>query len=177
MRLFGVADEAHHAVEAILDPCDRIVEFAIHVAIERVEREIAPLRIAGPVVAEANHRMAAIGLDVLAQCRHFRDALADLQRNRPVLDAGWINRNARLAGAPHHLVGPQFSGEIHFLGLARMLGQRIAHRAAHGARLARLAIEQGKHALRRRIAQPGRFSQALQRLRDHHGTSSFSTRS
>ena len=67
----GIADEAHAADERVVDPADRIEQRARRIGVERVHREIAALGIAAPVGAELHHRLAAVGLDVLAQRRDF----------------------------------------------------------------------------------------------------------
>ena len=86
--LVGVADEADAAREDIGIAADRIVHRAVGIDRQRVDGEVAPHGVGRPVAAEAHHRMAAVGLDVLAQRRHLVAAPVDDDGQRAVVDAG-----------------------------------------------------------------------------------------
>ena len=63
----GIADEAHASCRDIRQAPDVIMHDAIGVDRQPVDGEIAPLGVARPVATERNLRLAAEGLDVLAQ--------------------------------------------------------------------------------------------------------------
>src|SRR5690606_28989162 len=90
-----IADETNAPGNAIIEAVQGIEQIAIHGGVERIEREVAPLGIAGPVLAEADERAASVGIDVLAQCGDLGDELPEPQGHRAVLDAGGMDAGAR----------------------------------------------------------------------------------
>ena len=84
----GFADEADAAGDDVRISTDRIVNCAVTVDGERIDGEIAPLRIGDPVATEAHDGMPAIGLDIFAQRGHFVTGVIGNQRNRAMLDPG-----------------------------------------------------------------------------------------
>ena len=113
MRCVGIADEADAAGDDVGVAADRIVDRAAGIDRERVDGEIAAAGIRRPVAAEADDRVAAVGLDVLAQRRHLEAAARDDQRHRAVLDAGRHHLDAGGLGQRGiDLVGRRGRGEI-----------------------------------------------------------------
>jgi hypothetical protein len=86
--------------------------------------------------------MAAVGLDILAQCRHLERACLDDHRHGAVLDAGGHRLEAGSRDAADHLRRRRRGGDIDLRGL--LAEQGIAHRATHHARLFRVAVEHAK---------------------------------
>ena len=124
------AVEIGEAAEIIEDLAGR------RIGVERVDREIAPRGILAPVVGEGDGGVAAVGRDVAAQRR-------DLDRRRRSSTAvtvpcarpvGTALIRARLEPRDH-LLGA--SGVARSTSATSMPEQRVAHRAADEARLAR----------------------------------------
>ena len=63
----GIADEAHAARVQIGKAADIVVHRAVARHRQRVDGEVAPLRVVLPVAAERDLGLAAEGLDILAQ--------------------------------------------------------------------------------------------------------------
>ena len=134
MRVLGVADEA--------DACgcrDRQARRpgrrpAVRRRIERVDGEVAALGVAPPVAAEAHLGAAAVGLDVVAQCRHLDTAVPAATTvivpcSMPV---GTVLKPAASARRDRFL-GQRRRRDVDIGdGLAE---QRVAHRAAGDPRL------------------------------------------
>ena len=151
-----IADEAHTARLEIGKPADIIVHDAVGRKRERVHGEVAPLRVALPVAAEAHRRVAAEGLDVLAQRRHLERPALDHHRDGAVVDAGRHRLEAGGRGAAHHLRRQRRGRDIDVA--QRHAEQRVAHRAADDARLLAVAVERREQVRERGLAQPGRRS-------------------
>ncbi len=79
----GIADETHPPrVDVIQSMPRRIVDLAVDIGIKRVEIEIAPPGILGPVGRVCHHRPAAIGLDVFTQAGDLERLTVDHRRDR-----------------------------------------------------------------------------------------------
>ncbi len=130
----GRADEADAAGENIRVAADRIVHAAAGIDGKRVDGEIPAERILPPVGAEPDDRVAAVGLDILAERRHLEAAPADDQRHRAVVDAGGDDPDTGGFGGGNHAVWRRGGGEIDVAD--RLAHQGIPHRAAHDSRLA-----------------------------------------
>ena len=64
-------DEADAAHPEILFASGRVVEFAIRAQGQGVDGEVATLRVTGEVPSEPDHRVPAVGLDILPQGGHL----------------------------------------------------------------------------------------------------------
>ena len=74
--LVRVADEAHPPGVEICIAAERIVDGPLAVAVERVDGEVAPARVLGPVVREGHGGMPAEGLDVAPERRDLERRVA-----------------------------------------------------------------------------------------------------
>ena len=154
MRVAGVADEAHAPRLEIGKPADIVVHGAVARDRQRIDGEVAPLRIRLPVAAERDLGLAAEGLDILAQRRHFERPAVDHHRDRAVLDAG---RHRLEAGAPatRRITSSGSAVVATSISPGGSPMQRVAHRAADHARLLAVAIEHREQARERPSRQPG----------------------
>ena len=112
------ADETHARRIDIGKATDRIVDRAVCVTVERVDCEVAAAGVGGPVGGEGDAGMAAIGLDVGAQCRDFERNMVRDHGDSAVLQAG---RDRLQACLLHRLDG--------LLGLGRRRDIDIGDRA------------------------------------------------
>jgi len=158
-----IADEAHLPRDAVIGATEWVEQRSIGPGVERIQREIAPLGVAHPVLAELHLGVPPVRLDVLAQRRHLGDQIADLQRHRAVLDTRWIDRNAGRGGALADLLRLEFGGEIDLCSIAHAIDQRVAHDAPHRARPPARAIEQREDLLGLGSIEPGRALQPVER--------------
>ena len=137
-------------------PADQIDDRAVRRRIERVDREVAALGVAPPVAAEVHLGTAAIGLDVIAQCRHFiRPACGD-NRDGAMLDAGRHRLEAGRFGPPRRFPGQRRRRDVDVRhGLAE---QTIAHCAAGHPRLLAILRKHEEQALQMLVRQPVRLA-------------------
>ena len=158
-----IADEAHAPRRDVREPADEIDQFAVAFQEQRVDREVAPLRVGFPVAAEAHLGMAAEGFDVLAQGRDLERLAVHHDGHSAVLDAGRHRMEAGLARAAHDLVGQRGGRQID-LAYAET-EQRIAHRAADHPRFLAVLVERRQKSRERSGRQPRHFlrRQALAR--------------
>src|SRR5262245_23471686 len=84
------ADEPDSFPQDVRVTIDKIEDFSIGVAIERIHCEIAPHRIRRPIVGKRDLRPPAVSLDVVAKRRHLERPLADGQRDRAMREPGWM---------------------------------------------------------------------------------------
>ena len=118
-----IADKAHMASLNIGQPVPRrVVQRAISIGIKRVNGEVAPRRIALPILGEGNLGMAAIRGHINPQSRDFihqrRVALIKNGRHSAVLNAGRHGFDARLFQPRHNRLRRQIGRHIN-LGLSR----------------------------------------------------------
>ena len=114
-----------------------IVDAALQVDRERVDGEIATQRIEAEIAAESHLSVAAVGLDVLAKRRDL-DRPPGHDQSPCRARARSARREARRAGAAHHLLGGRRRREVE---IARRIQREVAHRPADEARLLAAAIE------------------------------------
>ena len=96
--------------------------------------------------------MASECLDVTAQRRHLEGHVISHDRDGAVLESGGNGVQSGLLGKTHHVGGKRRRGNIDVLDGGSH--QRVAHRAADGARLGTLCREGGKDPARLRPLQP-----------------------
>ena len=121
-----------------------VVHHAIGVDGQAVDGEIAPLRVANPVAAERDLRLAAEGLDVLAQRRDLERLASTTSVTVPCsMPVGTLLMPAALARRITSSGNAVVAISISPTGIVQ---QRVADRAADHARLLAVAIEQFQHA-------------------------------
>ena len=103
-------------------------------------------------VVNVTRRMAAERLDVAPQRRHLERNLVGDDRHRAVLDAGRNRVQPGARGEAHDFLGRRRRGDVDVLH--RGAHERVAHRAADGARLAAFGASSAVEyrARRRRVA-------------------------
>jgi hypothetical protein len=144
---------------------ERIEHRAVGAAVKRIEREVAPPGVLGPVVGEGDGGVPAVRLHVLAQCGHLVGMLPRHHRYRSVRQAGWHGLEAHRLGRAHHLLRERVGGDVHIDH--RPAGQRVAHRASHGTRGVALRGERDEDGLRLRAAEPFGSGQSMWEGRGH----------
>ena len=101
--LIGLADENHPAGARVLKAArNQLVHRAIGLGIQRIQPEIAPAGILGPVGRESDHRAPAIGFDIPAQRRDLKRFAGANRGYRAVLKPGRDNAQARCLTCRHH---------------------------------------------------------------------------
>ena len=117
------------------------------IGVERVHSEITALRVFFPAFAERDRGAAAIGADVAAQRGDFERLVIDDDRDRAVLDAGWMRGKAGSLGNLRHPIRRQLRGDVDIIDLPHH--QRIAHTAADETRATGArGFERGEQRLR-----------------------------
>lgn len=173
-----VADEADPGLTEVAHDAERVEQGPGHVGIEGVDREVPPLGIALPVVAEADDGMPSVGFDVLAQGRDFGDEAAGAQRHGAVGNAGGVGGHAVPAGPGHHLLGQQFGGEVDLAAPRHAAQQGIADHPADRPGAPFRSIEQREHRLGFGPHQPfGGTQPPFELSAAYHGRSPVSARS
>src|SRR5215831_16003012 len=95
----GVANEPDPARPEVNQPADEIVEGAVGVEKNRVDRKIAPRRIGRPVRVKRDAGAPAVSLDISPQCRDLEMSRRPPRNggHRPMSKAGRHNLDAGLA--------------------------------------------------------------------------------
>ena len=113
-------------------PAERIVQCAIGIEVDRVDREIAAGRILGPIGVEGDPGPPAIGFDIAAQGRDLemprRFRGVENGRHGAMLDPGRDRLDPRFVERRDDRLGARRGGEIDVSD--RAPEQRIAHAAA-----------------------------------------------
>ena len=123
----------------ILEPADSIVDRSVGAERQRVDGEIAPLRVGCEVATERHFGPPSVGLDVLSQRRRFERAPVNDDRHRAMCDAGQSDLEPSLSRAAGDFVGRRGGREVE---IDRRLAQRqVAHGAAHESGLLALSVE------------------------------------
>ncbi len=156
----GIADKAHPVRREIGETADRIVQGAVGLEIDCVDRKIAPRRIDRPIGVEGNARVAAVGLDIAAQGRDLEMLRRHHRGHGAVGEAGRHDLDAVFAEQLDHPLGRRRSGDVDVGPRARPghrpAQQRIAHRSADKPRLDAARRERLEHGQGRRLGQPRR---------------------
>ncbi len=150
--LTGVADEADASRHDVRIAAEGVMDGSRRIDRQRVDREIASTRVGLPVPAEANHRMAAVGLDVLAERRHLEAGSVDDEGHRAVLDAGRNGFDAGRLGAAGDLLRQERCREVDVAD--RHAGERVADGAADDPRRLVALVEDGEDRPDRRSGKP-----------------------
>ncbi len=137
--LFGIADETQRPRFDIGKPAHIVDDGAVSRRIERIDGEIAPLRIGFPVSPEGDPGMAAVRLHILPQRRHLERMPLHDDGDRAMLHAGRHRLETGFPCQPHRFLGPVRGCEIDIAHLAAQ--KRVAHRAADDASLAAVAVQ------------------------------------
>src|SRR5204862_88636 len=106
--------------------------------------EVAPLRVADPVAAERDLRLAAERLGVLAYCRDLKRLRIDDEGHGAVVDARRHALDAGGPGAADHLIGKRRGRNIDIAD--RNLQLRVADGAADHTCFLAVAAQQFEHA-------------------------------
>lgn len=132
----GIADEAHAAQGQIVQPAEIVADFVgDRVGIERVDGEIAPCGVLSPASAECDLGVAAVGGDVMTQSGDLHRAARQNRGYRAMREAGGHGFDVGRMASGDHLLWAEHRGHVDVGdGQAQ---QRITHRAAHVARIAR----------------------------------------
>ena len=144
-----VADEAHPASGEVVQAADIIVNPAPGVDRERVDGEIAPLRVGGEIASETHLGAAPVGLDILAQRSDLEMRAFEHQGHRAVLDPGGDRAQPGALGFFDDDFGRRGDGEIDIRD--RLAEQSVAHGAADHPRLH--AFERAKDPFQRRAVE------------------------
>ena len=153
----GVADEADAPRLNVRKAVRVIVNLSIGRERQRVDGEVAPLRVLLEIAAKAHLGEAAVSLDVLAQRRHFKGRSRDDDRHRAMFDAGGHAFQAGVARGRKDGVGQSGRGEVDLV--RRQTEQSVAHGAAdHAGFRARLRES------REQRREPGIVKQSLRRV-------------
>jgi hypothetical protein len=135
-----VADEAHGARGDVGEPAEPVPDLAAcRVCVESVDGEIAPGRVALPVVGERHLGPPAVGCEIGAQCRDLVRRLGDHRRHRSVPEAGRDRLDPSVPEPLQHCLGPQPRCEID-VGHGKT-EERVAHRAPDHPGLATVGAE------------------------------------
>ena len=133
MRVRASPTKRTRAGDQVFHPGGIIENLAIGRGIKRVDGEVAPRRILGPVVGEGDHGMAAIGFHIPAQGGDFEGMLAGdggdgavIQARLHHLDALALSRASASSGG---------MGTAMSISTTGTPSKRIAHGAADKARL------------------------------------------
>jgi hypothetical protein len=116
----------------ILEPADRVVQGAVRVEIDRIDREIAARRVFGPVGIEGHLGVPAVGLDIAPQGGDLemseRPRGVDHRCDRAVGNPGRHRLDPGLVKRRHDCFRPRRGGKVDISD--HPLQQRIAHTAA-----------------------------------------------
>ena len=129
-----IAHEPHLARDKVFHPGGVIENLAAGRGIKRIDGEVAPRRILGPVVGEHHAGMAAIGLDIPAQRGDLEGMGAGNGGDGAVIHAGLDHLDVLGNQPGQHLAGRHGHGNVDVRN--RRPQQRIAHRATDEARFA-----------------------------------------
>ena len=150
--LAGVADEAHAPRCEIGKAADRIVDEAVAVERERIDREIPAARVRVEVPPENDLRVAPVGLDVLSQRRRLEGASLGDHGHGPVGETRGDRPEAGRFGAAPHRLG---NGGRRKVDLPDGQAEReIAHRAADDPRFLAVAVERVENLCKRAAFEP-----------------------
>ena len=165
--LMGVADKAYTPVFEIRAAIQGVENGTVGICIERIDREVAPGGVQTPVVGEGDIRVATVGFDVMAQCRHFVGRGVGDYRYRAMGEAGWNGAKTCFFSEPDRFVGRRCRRNVDigcFVTLYWAVGrrvlrietgkQRIADASADGAGLMTGCRQRFEYALRRLARQP-----------------------
>jgi hypothetical protein len=134
--LAGVADEADAARGEIVQPAEIVEDFPRSgIGVKRVDGEVAPGCVLAPVAGEGHRGAAAVGADVMAQCRDLDRPLRQYRGDGAMLYPGRHAADRPGGQAFDHFRRQEGSGDVHVLD--RHAQQRVAYRAAYVTGVAR----------------------------------------
>ena len=119
----------------IVDAADRVVQCAVGIEIDRIDRKVAARRIFGPIGIEGDARPSAVSLDIPPQCRDLempRLGCAHDRGDRAVLDAGRDRLDPRFFERGDDLLRARRRRDVDIGDGAAE--QRVTDAAAHKAR-------------------------------------------
>ena len=134
---FRIADEAHTPRREIVVATKRVIERPVGPGIKRVQGEIAPRCVLCPILGKGDRRVAAEGLNVAPERRHFECNAVSDDGHRAVLNPGRDCLEAGFARARHGLVRRCCGGKVDVSDFQPE--QRIAHSTADRPRLDAIA--------------------------------------
>ena len=135
-----LADEANAPRANVVETADIVMHRSIRRGGKRVDGEIAPLGVLLPVAAEHHPRLAAEGLDVLAQRRDLKWTTVDDGGHGAMLDTGRHGFSSGRRDAAHHFLGQGGGRNVDLTD--RNSQQCVAHGAADRARFLAVTVEQ-----------------------------------
>ena len=141
-RLADEGDAARGDIGLAADMVDHLA--GQRIGVERVDGEVAPRGVGGPVVGEDDGGAAAVGVEVAAQGGDFDDGARGDRGDGAVGDPGRHGLDPRGLEPADDLLRGEGGGEIEIVGGDPEQG--IAHRAADEARPAVLGVERVKQA-------------------------------
>ena len=145
------ADKSYRARNDIVMAVERIEQCAIGIAVDGVDREVAPGGITHPVIGKHDPGPASVGFRIDPECRDFIHAgfaaVANDHGYRAVGNPGLVNAHAGSPGSLADVLRCQRGRNVDIGN--RFTHQRIAHRATGNARFTAVFAQQAEQPLQR----------------------------